>query len=725
MKRIFSILLCFSMVLSLMACDSTPSQPEPGSTEISYKAGTYEASADGNNGPVTVEVEFSEDAIQSVVVTDHNETAGISDAPLSQIPDAIVSGQTLAVDAVSGATNTSNAIIKAVEDCVVQADGNVDTLLSSKIEHSKGMTAGTYSSKAHGHHSDVTVEVKLTNDAIESVKITEEGETHNIADVAFDVVPKRVVDTQSIGIDSVSGATYTSRAILTAVGDCIKQAGGDEALAAFSVRVPSEPLPTEEKSVDADVVVVGSGLAGISAALSAQDGGANVILLEKLPYYGGVSQTSAGAVSYAANPDAMYDYLIGRYAGIRQGDTFMNDQFPKPELIRKLADESGSTMRWLEEKGAEMVYRENLMSLPYGYKNADGTVETKIYNHSVAMFAGGGASAPDRAGIEFDKLIETFKENGGQVYLETPADSLITDASGAITGVKASGRDGKYTFNAKAVILCAGGFGASEEMIAKYAPAYIGEVNTTLSSNTGDGISMAEDIGAAVYESGFMMGGSAQTVVTDADMISPYSDAETPKTALYVSPGGFRLNSEDPETYSNSMLHVNPDSRDYYWVIINEANASAADGYMDILNENLTSDNERFFKADSLSELANAIRIPPTALAYTMNRYNELCKAGKDTDLFKKSDYLVAMEEGPWYAIKAYMQYFGTVGGVVTDEAGAVLNKQGEKIPGLYAAGENSNHGLFNLSYTGGYALADCAVFGKVAGASAAEYVAK
>lgn len=737
MKKAISILLCLAMVFALTACANTPqpdnASPSPtapadegGAQAAAYQAGAYTAAADGHNGPVMVEVVFSENAISSVTVTDHAETAGISDNALAQVPSAIVQGQSLAVDTVAGATITSNAILRAVEDCVTQAGGDVNALKSAAgAEYSKAVTAGTYTATAHGHHSDVKVEVKLTGDAIASVRIVEEGETHNLADPALKLLPDRIVEAQSIGVDVVTGATYTSAAIFAAVGDCIRQAGGDEAFAAFSVRVPSEPWSAEEKTITTDVVVVGSGLAGISAAIAAQDAGAQVVLLEKLPYYGGTSQTAAGGLSYNDDADAMYDYMMGRYAGIRQGDTNMGGEFPKPELVRVLAEQSAPMIQWLTEKGLAFDFINGLVSNHYGYRNADGTVEDRVYLHQYATFNVGGAAAPDKSGIAFDTLMQGFFDNGGQLYLETAADSLITDASGAVVGVKAAGKEGKYTIHAKAVVLCAGGFGASEEMIEKYAPAYAGEVNTTLSSNTGDGIRMAADIGAAVYESGFMMGGSAQTVVTDKGMISPYSDPETPKTAVYVSPNGIRLNSEDPESYTNSMLHVNPDSRDYYWIIINEANASAAEGYMDILNENLSAGNERFFKADSLTELANAIRIPPTALAYTMNRYNALCNAGQDTDLFKNANYLVAMEDGPWYAVKAYMQYFGTVGGVVSDETAAVLNEQGERIPGLYAAGENSNHGLFNLSYTGGYALTDCAVFGRIAGNSAAEFAAK
>lgn len=216
-----------------------------------------------------------------------------------------------------------------------------------------------------------------------------------------------------------------------------------------------------------------------------------------------------------------------------------------------------------------------------------------------------------------------------------------------------------------------------------------------------------------------MMGGSAQSVVTDHDMMAPYNDAETPKTAVYVNPQGIRVNSEDPEAYSNSTLHVNPDSRDYYWVIINEETAGQTD-YLQLLQTELAAGNERFFQADTLVDLAKQIRMVPNTLIYTMDSYNRLCEQGEDTDLYKSADYLHAMTEGPWYAVKAYMQYFGTVGGLVTDEHAAVLNEAGEPIPGLYAAGENSNHGVFARCYSGGESLTESWTFGRIAGIEAA-----
>ena len=449
----------------------------------------------------------------------------------------------------------------------------------------------------------------------------------------------------------------------------------------------------------------------------------------------------------------MKNYLLHRYNGYKQGDTYMNGEYPNPKAIDAYVNTIYDDLKWLETKGVAFNYYdatetkggadtstdesvvEGVSSyrhtVPWGQVNEDGSVTTEYTWLAYAHY-----QEPDRepnvAARAMEKMFKNFTGNGGTLLLNTTATELITDEKGGVVGVKAEGQDGKYTFNAKSVVLCAGGYGANQEAIAEWMPAYAGETNITLPGNTGDGIRMALKVGAVLFNDQFMMGGSGHTVITDEDLISQWRDAETPKSALIVTPSGQRINSEDPESYSNSTMHVNPDSRDYYWIIINEDvaktnivlnniydNTSVAGTYLDMLEEQLANNNERFFKADSAAELAKKIGIVPVNLMYTLNRYNKLCEKGEDTDLLKGSDYLVAMKEGPWYAVKAYMSYFGTVGGVITNENAAVLNSEGNPITGLYAAGETSNHNLFNLTYLGGFSLGGCLAFGRIAGTNA------
>jgi uncharacterized protein with FMN-binding domain/succinate dehydrogenase/fumarate reductase flavoprotein subunit len=697
-----------------------------------YQAGTYQAEAAGMDGPVTVQVTFANEKIEQVKVISHSETPGVSDSAISRIPLEIVNAQSANVDTVAGATITSRAIMDAVEDCIKQAAAASTRAKSQKaVVYKKDLKAGSYQAVKHGHHSDIRVAVTVSADSITDVTVLEAGETHHIGDTAIAVIPGEIVKNQSVNIDVVTGATLTSRAILNAVEDCLSQAGGENAIMAFSPRIASAPWPTEEKTVTADVVVVGAGLTGITAALAAQDGGASVALLEKLSFIGGISQTAAGgaAVSLtdsATDKESLYNFFMEKWCGIMQGDTYMNGKYPNPAAVRTYVDQSLPAFDWLRSKGVGL-------SPPVSY--ARQIFSPHSYDIGTIMFTDG--AAPDVMGIALDTMMKKFEERGGKLYLETPAVSLITDGFGAVTGVKANGRDGRYTFNSKAVILACGGFGGTVESVAEYAPADKGEVTTGPVSNTGDGIRMAREIGAALDDDFSLKGGSGQTIITDTDMISPYSDNETPYTSLYVNPLGIRVNSEDPESYTAGPTYVNPDGPDYYWVIINEEQASQAKvyknhyfpsedtvigSYVTLLNQELAVNNPRFFKADSVADLARRINITPAVLQYSLSRYNQLCRAGQDTDLWKNPAYLKAMENGPWYAVKAYMQFFGTVGGVVSDENAAVLHTNGRPIPGLYAAGEVSTHKLFNLSYTGGVAVGDNVIYGWIAGKNAAVY---
>ena len=687
-------------------------------TGLSFEPGTYTASADGKNGRVVVEVEFDETSIVDVNVTDHDETAAIANSALKYVPLAIVDGQTLAVDSISGATLTSDAIRSAVAACVGQAKGDADALMKApNAPESSNLNAGVYSAVAHGHHSDVEVECTFGEGSIDDVKVLSCGETFNLSDSAVERIPAAIVSAQTTGVDTISGATYTSRAIMSAVEDCIEQAGGVEAVRAFAKRMGAEPWSTESHNMSADVVVVGSGMAGIAAALSAQENGADVILVEKLPFWGGVSQTCKGyfRLSLDGTPESAesyYQYGLHMHCGNMQGET-MDDEYPDKSLMRVFADNAFDSGKWLESMGAplEWLPRATIQHMP------------EYYLAGAHFVVDGDQEAPNVTAKGFKILLEGFVERGGQILLETPVKELLASSDGSIAGVKASGKDGEYTISAKSVCLCAGGFGANPDLISEFAPSYEGERNVTLVGNVGDGIRMGVDVGAATYDRALMMGQFGHSMVSDYDMIHPYEDDETPSSSIFVNPQGLRVNSETPVAYSGGTTYVNPnpEERDYYWAVMNEEIASSDPDYRALLDEQLSAGNKRFFKADTMVDLAKAIKITPATLAYSINRYNRLCEAGKDTDYFKDPEYLVKLaDEGPWYAVKCPVIYFGTVGGLRINDQAAVLKDDGTPIPGLFAAGENANGGLFNLSYVGGRSMPVCLTMGRIAGANAA-----
>lgn len=687
-------------------------------------SGSYEGRSKGRFGDVVVKIQVDEGAIASVEAEGKRETAVIAGSAFKYIPRAIVDGQTLNVDAVAGATITSAAILAAAADCIAQAGGDpAQYEAREQAPSTTALAAGTYTAVAHGHHSDVEVAVVLGDSSIESVEVTQSGETFNLADSALGSVPAWIVDSQSTNVDTVAGATFTSRAIATAVEQCVEQAGGVEAVRGFGARVRNNVWPDAESEMDADVVIVGSGMSGLAAAMGAQDEGADVVLVEKLPFWGGVSQTTNGGYvipgkDEQSSYDAYYDYGLNLPCG-PLGEAEQDEEYPDRALYRYFCDNVWATRKWMRDMGLPNQNPVELESAPMGFV---------YWPDGFTLGAWGltydGFSTPDRVGKNFEIIVNLFLERGGRVLLEQPVEEVLLDDAGAVRGVRTRGKAGAVTINAPAVVLAAGGFGNNNAMVKEYAPAYDGEFNATLCGNTGDGIRMGVEAGGAVYDRQFVVGQYGHTLVTDYEMTHPYEDSLTPIASIFVNSMGLRANSEYPELYTGGASYVDPDPchRDYYWAVMNTAVFSANPDYAALFEEQYEEGNERFFEADTLSDLARAICISPTILHHTVARYNRFCEQGVDEDFGKLPEYLVPLvEDGKWYAVKCEMVYWATVGGLRINANGGVVNESGEAVKGLYAAGENANGGLYNTHYVGGRMMPLCATMGRLAGRSAAQ----
>lgn len=216
MKKLICAILCLMM---LSGC---------AMAEALYTPGTYTGVGQGIGGDVTVEVVFTESAIESIKVVSHSETAGICEPAIEKIPAAIVDQQTLMVDAITGVTVTTKAILAAVEDCAAQAGADV-SLLTGKTE----LPENTYEGVGKGIGGEVKVQIVVVDGRIESVVVTEQAETEFIAKPALEKIPNAIVEKQSFAVDTVSGATVTSKAIINAAKDAAAQAGLDvEAMSA-------------------------------------------------------------------------------------------------------------------------------------------------------------------------------------------------------------------------------------------------------------------------------------------------------------------------------------------------------------------------------------------------------------------------------------------------------------------------------------------------------------
>lgn len=549
------------------------------------------------------------------------------------MPAAIVDGQTLAFDGISGATFTGNAILEAVAACVESAGGDVDALWGAPTAPSSTeLAAGVYQKTAHGHHSDVEVRVTLGEHAIEAVR-------------------------------------------------------------GFGARVRAAAWPTDDAGeLDCDVLVVGSGMAGIAAALSAQEAGAQVVLAEKLPYWGGVSQTCKGYFRLPfdgsdQSAENYYQYGLHMVCGPMKGET-VDDQYPDRGLLHMLAYNNYDALRWLESSGAqlELLPIATIQNMP------------QYFLGGCHFVSDDGTGAPDVTGMSFERLLDGFAQRGGRILLESPVESLTVE-DGRVTGATIAGTQGRVRVRAGAVVLAAGGYGNNPALVERWAPAYRGERNVTLVGNRGDGILMGLDAGGTLWDNGLMMGQFGQSMMTDYDMVYPYEDDETPSSAVFVNPQGLRVNSETPVAYSGGSSYVDPDPahRDFYWAVVNAGILADESDCQAMLDEQLAVGNPRFVTAPTLAELARACSITPNTLRYTLNRYNAWYDAGVDEDFAKDPAHLRRFEdEGPWYAVKCPLTYFGTVGGLKTDVNCQVLDGEGRPVEGLYAAGENANGGFFN-----------------------------
>lgn len=569
-----------------------------------------------------------------------------------------------------------------------------------------GYTAGTYEATANGLNGKVTVTVTFTEDRIESVAVKEGHiETPGVGDIAVEVMPERIVSAQSLGVDTVSGVTVTSRAILNAVKDCAQQAGAD----VEKLTAAPEKEPAQDEALSADVVIVGGGGAGLAAAVSASDEGASVILIEKTGFLGGNSIVSGGIYN-APDPE------LQEPEGIEDSVDFFikqtwegGDKVANLDLVTVLCTNALDGLHWLEEMGMEF----------------DGTITQGVGSlyrrtHSSVMPNGTG-------------FIKTFRDNlakkeNVQILMETTGKSLITGENGAVTGVVAQARDGHtVTITAnQGVILATGGFAGNVEMRQKYCEGEKwpdlgkGLITSNMPAITGDGIIMAQDAGAALVDMEqiqLLQVCNPWTGVT-SDVVTGGVDA-----CIYVNQEGNRFVREDGrrDVISAAIL-AQTGGRMY--TIHNHTTIDDPDTYKTLGGRTFTSLEEEgrfgFVHAQTLEELAQKIDVPYENLKASIDTYNAHVKNGDAVDELGRELLTTALEGGPWYAYPRAPAAHHTMGGVQIDTQTRVLDGQGNPIKGLYAAGEVTG-GIHGANRLGGNAIVDFCVFGRIAGTNAAK----
>ena len=672
------ILACIALLISL--CLTVGCYAE----EKTLAPGVYEGSAQGFGGLVNVKITIGENGIEEVIVEGDSETAGVGSRAVEALPSVIIEKQSSDVDAITGATITSNAIVNAAKQCLDAANG---------IQASAAMKPGVYRAEVMGFNFlPVIVDVTVDENKILDIVVVEHDGNRGIGTEAVERLPGIILEAQSIGVDVITGATVTSNNILACVSDALVQAGAD--MARFSA-----PPPLGEKTevtIDTDVLVIGGGMAGIAAAIEAAEAGAKVVLLEQQSIYGGTTVTCGGVLLGTGSilnkdldndPKSLGEYWFIKSKGVANYD----------KLIM-IAEKSGEAVDWLYNMGVEFTPPSPTGDVPN--PRAHWTTTGGTYSNG---------------GVDFMRaIVKKMGEVGVEAYLDTKATELIQGEDGSIKGCLAKGKNTDYTINSKSVILATGGFDGNPELFAKYIPYSEYIVPYGASGNKGEGILMAEAVGAATSFSGFT--GEMRAV----DFRAPSHKSRVGRIVFANTPSitqdGMRFVNEtvDYPHFSKAMETV--------------MKATGKPKFFQLWDNDYTENYDIEFaveqgfgyKADTLEELAQKAGIPAENLLATVEQYNQMALDGGVDKIFGTKG-IKPIDNAPYFLTTIYRSNLATFGGIVTDMGAKVLKEDGEVIPGLYAVGECANSDLFGDIYPGsGVMITFCTVMGRIAGADAA-----
>ena len=592
---------------------------------------------------------------------------------------------------------------------------------------------------AEGRNGPVEVEVTATKDAIYGIRVLSHVESDGIGTEAVRLLPAKIYEKQSLMVDSIAGATLSSEAIKAAIVNALESGGLDPAPFMVASAVPVVKAP--DVTYDVDVVVIGAGGAGMTAAITASDAGAKVLVLESQGLAGGNSVRSTGGMNagptewrnqnefkesagveatlkkvanypdnariqelgaivaeqwaaYQANPEGYFDT-----AELFQLDTLIggggkND----PALVKKLVESSPDAIAWLDSLDPEIVL------------------------HNVAAFGGASVKRIHRPVNAEGKVVSVgeyvvplLKENldkrGIELLVDTPATDIIMDNGNAV-GVLAEGPTGNLvTVNAKSVVIASGGFGANNDMIASIRPELDGFITTNAPGIQGQGIQMAQRVGADTVDmEQIQLHPTVHVQGSDAVLITEGLRGDG---AILVNQEGKRF-FDEVSTRDKVSAAEFEQTGGYAWLIVDSRMSDASNVIQGYINKGYAETGA------SYAELAAAIGAPADALEETMLAWNACVEAKEDPD-FGRVSFANPLDQAPYYAIKVQPGVHHTMGGIKINDNAEVVSTSGDVIPGLFAAGEVTG-GVHGNNRLGGNAVADFTIYGRIAGQSASDY---
>ena len=551
---------------------------------------------------------------------------------------------------------------------------------------------GTYTAEEQGIFVPVKVQVTVSANRILAVRVYAKGETEELGGKAADQLAKDILLAQTPNVDALSGATVTSNAIIKAATKALEAAGADISVLDANRKDTGNDGPKAEKTVDTEVVVIGAGGAGMTAAIMLHQAGKNFVLLEKMPYAGGNTTKATGGMNAAEThyqkEQGIEDSKALFAADTMKGGHALND----PELVAMMANESANAIDWLDTIDAA------LPKISY----SGGASVNRIH----APEDGSGVG-----GYLVERFSSKLNELGVEPLYDTAATELLTDAEGKICGVKAEGKDTIYTFNCKAVILASGGFGANEDMYTQYRPDLKGTVTTNAPGATGDGIVMAQKLGAALVDIEQIQ--LHPTVEQTTSIL--ITESVRGDGAILVNQSGVRFTNELLTRDAVSAAELEQEGQ-YAWIIFDQNLRDHLKATEKYVKSGIT------VQADTIEGLAEILKIDPATLAKTLNDWNGYVKDQRDPDFGRTTGMDADLTTPPYYAIKIAPGIHHTMGGVKINTAAQVINTEGKVIPGLFAAGEVTG-GVHGGNRLGGNAVADIVIFGRIAAESAIEYI--
>lgn len=549
-----------------------------------------------------------------------------------------------------------------------------------------------------GKHGDMTVAVTFDNGRIQAIEIVKEAENPVLSQKVYTDLKAAVITSNSADLDAISGATFSSKGFLDAVKDAAKKAGVTLSKAdAKAIKKVVKNIPAVSNY---DVVVIGAGGAGFSAAIEAKNAGANVVLLEKMPAVGGNSLISGAEMNAARNWVQPKLGILDDSAERHAADTFKGgDKKGDMKVINVMTANALDAAKWCRDYLGVRFEDDNLFFFG-GHSRKRALIPV---GHTGTEFIAKFQAKADELGIP--------------VITDMKAEELIKDKTGRVVGVKATSHGATYTFNAKGgVVLATGGFGANKAMVKKYNPKIDERFKTTdAPGTTGEALYMAKRAGAQLVNMGYI-----QTYpICDpiSGVIELIADSRF-DGAIMLNQEGKRFveELERRDVLSEAILKQ---TGNYCWVLWNDNIGKISN----TVKEHPT-EYEAFTKqgimatCPDLKCIADFTKMPLKQLESTVKRVSSMAGKGNDKDFHHRGG-LMDMSEGQYYVIKAVPSTHHTMGGVRINEKAQALTAKGQVIPGLWAAGEVTGvtHGTNRL---GGNAYTDIIVFGRIAGEAAA-----